>query len=148
MAIRIIRKDNDPILRKLSKKVEEINDKIHILLDDMVETMYDADGVGLAAPQIGILKQVVVIDTGEGLIELINPIIVHEEGTQNGVEGCLSLPGISGDVERPMEVKVRALDRNGNEFELVGTELLARAICHEVDHLNGILFTDKIKDKE
>jgi peptide deformylase len=90
----------------------------------------------------------VVIDTGEGLIELINPEIIHADGLQNGVEGCLSLPGASGSVERPMKVKVRALDRNGKEFELVGTELLARAICHEVDHLEGILFTDRIKDKE
>ena len=148
MAIRIIRKDDDPILRKISRRVDEINEKLHILLDDMVETMNDADGVGLAAPQIGILKQVVVIDIGDGLIELINPEIIEVEGIQNGVEGCLSLPGISGDVERPMKVKVKALDRNGKEFQLVGTELLARAICHEVDHLNGILFTDKIKDNE
>jgi len=148
MAIRIIRKDDDPVLRKISKQVDEINEKIHLLLEDMADTMYDADGVGLAASQIGILKRVVVIDTGEGLIELINPEIIETEGLQDGAEGCLSLPGISGDVERPMKVKVRALDRNGKEFELVGTELLARAICHEVDHLNGILFTDKIKDKE
>ena len=148
MAIRIIRKDDDPVLRKISKPVDEINEKIHLLLEDMAETMYDADGVGLAAPQIGILKRVVVIDTGEGLIELINPEIIETEGYQNGAEGCLSLPGISGDVERPMKVKVRALDRNGKVFELVGAELLARVFSHEVDHLNGILFTDKVKDEE
>ncbi len=148
MAIRIIRKDDDPILRKQSRRVEEFNEKLHILLEDMAETMYDADGVGLAAPQIGILKRVVVIDAGEGLIELINPEIIETEGLQDGPEGCLSLPGVSGDVERPMKVKVRAYDRHGQEIEILGTELLARAFCHEVDHLNGILFTDLIKDNE
>ncbi len=148
MAIRIIRKDDDPILRKQSRPVEEFNEKLHILLDDMAETMYDADGVGLAAPQIGILKRVVVIDAGEGLIELVNPEIIETEGLQDGPEGCLSLPGVSGDVERPMKVKVKAYDRNGQEVEIEGTELLARAFCHEVDHLNGILFTDLIKDNE
>jgi len=143
MAIRAIRKDSDEILRKVSKKVEKIDDRILTLLDDMAETMRAADGVGLAAPQVGILRRVVVIDIGEGLIELINPVIVYESGEQQREEGCLSIPGKSGIVKRPKKVIVRALNRKGETFEITGEDLLAVALCHEIDHLNGILFIDK-----
>ncbi|MDF2840997.1 MAG: def [Clostridia bacterium] len=153
MAIRMIRKDDDDILRKISKKVEVIDERILTLLEDMKETMYDADGVGLAAPQVGVLRRVAVVDIGEGLIELINPVIVFEGGEAIDEEGCLSLPGINGAVCRPKKVIVRAQDRYGKTFEITATDLLARAFCHEIDHLNGILFTDKIipdykQDKE
>ncbi|SNR90864.1 peptide deformylase [Anaerovirgula multivorans] len=144
MAIRIIRQDDDPILRKICRSVDKIDRRIEILLEDMAETMYSAEGVGLAAPQIGILKRVIVIDIGEGLIEMINPEIIEEQGEQCDIEGCLSLPGQSGDVIRPKKVKVKGLNRKGKEIIVEGTELLARALCHEIDHLNGILFTDKI----
>lgn len=147
MAIRIIRKDNDPVLRKLSKKVNKIDNKIHELINDMTETMYDADGVGLAAPQIGILKQIIVIDVGEGIIELINPEIVEEAGEEVDVEGCLSIPEITGNVKRPKKVKVKALNKDGKSIIVEGENLLARALCHEIDHLNGILFTDKVIDE-
>ncbi len=143
MAIRAIRKDGDKILRKVSRKVDVIDDRIRILLDDMKETMKDSSGVGLAAPQVGVLRRVVVIDVGEGLIELINPVIVYESGEQTEEEGCLSVPGIRGQVKRPGKVIVRAMDRKGETVEITGTELLAVAFCHEIDHLNGILFTDK-----
>jgi peptide deformylase len=144
MAIRVIVKDPDPILREVSKEVTKFNANLHKLLDDMAETMYDADGVGLAAPQIGILKRVIVIDVGDenGLIEMVNPVIVHKEGEQFGPEGCLSIPGLNGDVRRAQKVIVRGQDRNGNEYTMEGTDLLARAFQHEIDHLNGILFTD------
>ena len=145
MAIRNIRQVGDPILRKTSKEVKEVNDRIKVLLDDMAETMYDADGVGLAAPQVGILKRVVVIDIGEELIELINPEIIETSGEQIDEEGCLSVVGEAGNVRRPNYVKVRALNRNGETIELEGEELLARAFCHEIDHLDGILFVDKIE---
>ena len=150
MAIRTIRKDGDEILRKISRKVEVIDDRILTLLDDMKDTMKKAEGVGLAAPQVGVLRRVVVIDIGEGLIELINPVIVYESGEQFEMEGCLSIPGIKGKVKRPEKVIVRAQNRKGETFEMTGTELLAIAFCHEIDHLNGILFTDKaiITDKE
>jgi peptide deformylase len=148
MAIRNIRIDEDPILRKRSREVTEINDRITELLDDMIETMYDSNGVGLAAPQVGILKRIAIVDVGEELIELINPVIIKEEGSQIESEGCLSLPGLSGKVERPFKVTVKAMNRNGEEFEIEGEELLARAFCHEIDHLNGILFKDKIVDGE
>ncbi|MDF2522092.1 MAG: def1 [Clostridia bacterium] len=148
MAIRNIRKDNDEILRKISKKVEVIDDRILTLLDDMKDTMYEAKGVGLAAPQVGVLRRVVVIDVGEGPIELINPVIVFESGKIIDEEGCLSLPGRDGAVARPEKVIVRAQDRNGKTFEKSGTDLLARAFCHEVDHLNGILFIDKVIPQE
>ena len=147
MAIRNIRKEDDPVLRKISKSVDQIDDKIITLLDDMIETMYDADGVGLAAPQVGILKRVIVIDIGEGVIELINPEIVAEDGVQCDNEGCLSLPGITEEVTRPRAVTVKGLDRFGNEIILEGEELLARALCHEIDHLNGILFIDRAEKK-
>lgn len=148
LAIRNIRTDDDEILRKKSRKIDEITDRIKVLVRDMIETMYAADGVGLAAPQVGILKRVVVIDVGNGPIVLINPEITESEGCLLDVEGCLSLPGRQGQVERPARVKVRALNLDGEEFVLEGKELLARAICHEVDHLEGILFTDKMIKKE
>lgn len=145
MAIRQIRVDGDPILRKKSREVKEINDRIKILLDDMVETMYENDGVGLAAPQIGILRQLVVIDIGEGVIKLVNPQIIEKDGGEIiDVEGCLSVPERAGTVIRPEWVKVKYLDELGEERILEGEGLLARAICHEIDHLNGILFIDKI----
>ncbi len=144
MALREIRKKGDEILYKSCKEVKAFDRKLAILLDDMYETMQKSDGVGLAAPQVGILKRVVVIDVGDGLIELINPEIIEKEGSQIGQEGCLSVPGVWGDVERPMTVTVEAYDRNGIKFELTGHELLARAICHEVDHLNGQLFVDRV----
>jgi len=147
MAIRIIRKEDDPILRKISKVVDKIDDKTLSLLDDMIETMYDADGVGLAAPQVGILKRVIVIDVGEGIIELINPEIIYEEGSQCDSEGCLSIPGTTGEVIRPAIVRVKGLNREGQEIIIEGEELLARALCHEIDHLNGILFTDRVENK-
>lgn len=146
MAIRNILKDGDPTLRKKSRKVDNINDRILILIDDMIETMYKADGVGLAAPQVGVLKRIVVLDIGEGIIVLINPEIIEEKGEQIETEGCLSIPGISGEVKRPEHVKVRGLDRKGKIIEIQGSNLLARAICHEVDHLDGVLFTDKVVD--
>ncbi|NLK97496.1 peptide deformylase [Defluviitalea saccharophila] len=144
MALRQIRKDGDEILRKKSKEVKEITPSILTLLDDMAETMYAADGVGLAAPQIGILKRIVVIDVGDGIIELINPEIIETDGEQVCAEGCLSIPGISGEVKRPERVKVKALNRHGEEIILEGEDLLAVAFCHEIDHLNGVLFTDKV----
>jgi peptide deformylase len=144
MAIKIIVKDPDPVLREKCKPVTKINSNIHKLLNDMADTMYDAEGVGLAAPQIGILKRVIVMDVGDekGLIELINPEVIETEGEQFGPEGCLSIPGMNGDVRRAQRVVVKGLDRNGHEIVVEGTELLARCILHEVDHLNGVLYTD------
>ncbi|WP_159887068.1 peptide deformylase [Paenibacillus puerhi] len=145
MAIKIIVKDPDPVLREKSKPVPKITRNIWKLLDDMVDTMYDAEGVGLAAPQIGILKRVIVMDCGDehgGLIELINPEIIELEGEQLGAEGCLSIPGLRGDVKRAARAKVKGLNRDGEEIIIEGTELLARCIQHEVDHLDGILYTD------
>lgn len=146
MAIRQIRFKDDDILRKISKEVDVIDDKILTLLDDMKETMYNANGVGLAAPQVGILKRIIVLDDGNGLIECINPRIISKEGEQDGVEGCLSVPGFKGEVKRPNEVVVRALDRNGNEVEYRAKEFLARIFCHETDHLDGILYIDKASE--
>jgi len=145
MALRsIINYKKDEVLRKKSKHVDMIDQKTIELLNDMAETMYKADGAGLAAPQVGILKRVVVIDIGEGLIKLINPEIIAQVGEQQDIEGCLSIPGIIGDVIRPHWVKVKTMDENGKNLELEGTGLLARAFCHEIDHLNGILFIDKV----
>lgn len=146
MAIRNVRLDTDEILRKKSKKVEEVDDKIRELVDDMIETMHQKDGVGLAAPQIGILKRVVVIDLydDKGPYVLINPEIIKEKGEQEVDEGCLSFPDKFGKVKRPAEVVVKALDRDGKEYKLKGKGLLAQAISHELDHLEGILFIDKI----
>ncbi len=148
MAIRIIRQDDDPILRKISRQVNKIDDKIHTLLKDMAETMYEFEGVGLAAPQVGILKRIIIIDIGEGLIELINPEIIEMQGEQVDSEGCLSLPNRTGDVIRPDKVKVKGLNSKGEEVTINGSGLLARALCHEVDHLNGILFIDRVVDED
>ena len=146
MAIRNIRIMGDPILEKVCKEVKEVTPRTQELIDDMLETMYDANGVGLAAPQVGILKRVVVIDvTGEDPIVLINPRILETSGEQTGGEGCLSLPGKSGTVTRPNYVKVRAYDRNMKPFEMEGTELLARAFCHEIDHLDGHMYVEKVE---
>lgn len=143
MAIRNIRISTDEVLRKKCKVVKEITPNLLTLLDDMADTMYEAEGVGLAAPQVGILKRVVVIDIGEGLVELINPEILETSGSQIDDEGCLSVPGKSAPVERPYYAKVKAMDRDGNEFIIEGEELMARALCHEIDHLDGILYIDK-----
>ena len=146
MALRNIREMGDDILTKKCKPVKEINERTLDLIDDMFETMYEANGVGLAAPQVGILKRIVVIDTtGEDPILLINPVIVETSGEQTGQEGCLSVPGKSGQVTRPNYVKVLAYDENMEQFELEGTELLARAICHELDHLEGHLYVERVE---
>ena len=146
MAIRNIRIMGDPILEKVCKEVKEVTPRTQELIDDMLETMYDANGVGLAAPQVGILKRIVVIDvTGEDPIVLINPRILETSGEQTGGEGCLSLPGKSGTVTRPNYVKVRAYDRNMKPFEMESTELLARAFCHEIDHLDGHMYVEKVE---
>ncbi len=142
MAIRNIVKEGDEVLRKKSRVVVKFDERLHILLDDMAQTMYEAHGVGLAAPQVGILKRVVVIDVGDGLIELVNPVIIEAKGKNEGSEGCLSIPGEWGIVVRPNKVKVKAQNRYGEEIILKGTDLLARAFCHEIDHLEGILFKD------
>lgn len=144
MAIRQIRIKDDEILSKKCKEVKNFDAKLHILLDDMYETLKLHEGVGLAAPQVGILKRAVVIDVGDGLIELINPEIIEESGSQTGSEGCLSVPDVWGEVERPNVVTVKAQDRNGKWFKLTGEELLARALCHEVEHLDGKLFLEKV----
>ena len=146
MALRQILKvetDNET-LRKKSREVTAFDAKLWALLDDMAETMYDANGVGLAAPQVGILRRVVVVDIGEGLIEMVNPVIVYAKGEQTNAEGCLSVPGKSGTVTRPEKVIVRAKNRHGEEFEIAGEELLAIAFCHEIDHLDGTVYTDKV----
>jgi peptide deformylase len=148
MAIRNIRTIGDEVLRKKSKPVLEINDRILVLIKDMIDTMYQADGVGLAAPQVGILKRVVVIDVGNGPIAFINPEILETKGQYLDEEGCLSIPGKQGEVLRPEKVKVKALNEKGEEFILEGEGLLARAICHELDHLDGILFVDKVLESE
>lgn len=146
MAIRNIVKDGDEILNKKCRPVEKFDKKLWVLLDDMAETMHRANGVGLAAPQVGMLRRVVVIDVGEGVIELVNPQIIAYSGEQEGVEGCLSFPGEWGITRRPDYVKVKAQDRNGEEFTMDGRQLLARAFCHEIDHLNGIVFK-KVADR-
>ncbi len=145
MAIRNIRKIGDELLRKKSRQVEKIDEGIITLLDDMAETMRLANGVGLAAPQVGVLKRVVVIDVGDGLLELINPEIVNISGLQSSYEGCLSVPDKYGEVARPEKVVVRAMDRNGEYYEVMGENLLAIALCHEIDHLDGVLYVDKAK---
>lgn len=144
MAIREIRKQGDEILYKKCKEVKNFDNKLHILLDDMYDTMKKQEGAGLAAPQVGILKRAVVIDVGEGRIELMNPEIIEESGEQTGSEGCLSVPGVWGEVTRPNKVTVKAQDRDGKWFKLTGEELLARAICHETEHLDGKLFLDRV----
>ncbi len=145
MAIRNLRLEGDPILRKTCKEVKEITPRVKELVDDLLETMYEHDGVGLAAPQVGILKRIVVIDVGEGPLVMINPEITRKEGSQTGDEGCLSVPGVAGTVTRPNEVTVRFMDVDGEWYELEGEELLARAICHECDHLDGKLYVDLVE---
>lgn len=144
MALRRVTKMGEPVLRKVCKPVKNFDEKLAVLLDDMADTMYHADGVGLAAPQVGILKRAVVIDVGDGIIELINPEIISTGGEQTDMEGCLSVDEINEEVTRPNYVKVKAFDRHGNEFTMEGEGLLARAFCHEIDHLDGILFVDRV----
>ncbi|UOF89199.1 peptide deformylase [Fodinisporobacter ferrooxydans] len=146
MAIRIIRKTGDPVLRTKAKAVPEVTRHIVKLLDDMRDTMYDAKGIGLAANQIGILKRVIVADVGEGLVELINPEILQRQGEQTASEGCLSIPGVRGEVKRADQIVVTALNRSGERIQIAAEGLLSRCIQHEIDHLNGILFTDYIKE--
>ena len=146
MAIRNIRTLGDDCLRKKCRIVEQIDDRIITLLDDMADTLYEANGVGLAAPQIGILKRIAIVDVGNGLIELINPEIIETSGEQTDNEGCLSVPGKYGKVTRPNVVTVKATDRNGEEFRITGDGLMARAFCHEIDHLDGIVFVDKVTE--
>ena len=143
MAIRTILTKGDETLGKKCRVVTDFNERLHQLLDDMADTLLESGGVGLAAPQVGILKRVVVIDIGEGLVELINPVILETSGSQTDDEGCLSVPGKYAPVERPNYVKAKAMDRDGNEFIIEGEELMARALCHEIDHLDGILYIDK-----
>ena len=146
MATRKIREIGDPVLTKKCKEVTEVTPRLKELIDDMFETLYEENGVGLAAPQVGILKRVVVIDTtGEDPILMINPKILETSGEQEGYEGCLSVPGKTGHVKRPNYVKALAYDEDMNPFEVEGTELLARAICHELDHLEGILYVDRVE---
>ena len=146
MALRTIRIMGDEVLTKVCREVKKVTPRISELIDDMLETMYDACGVGLAAPQVGILKRIVTIDIGEGPIVLINPEILETSGEQTGEEGCLSVPGKWGIVTRPNYVKVRALNEEMEEFEIEGEGLLARAFCHEIDHLSGHLYVDKVED--
>ena len=140
MALRNIIKEGDPVLNKKCRPVEKFDSRLHMLLDDMQDTMYNADGVGLAAPQVGILRRALVIDIGEGLIELVNPKIIIKSGEQHEQEGCLSCPGEYGITIRPKYVKVKGQDRFGKEVTYEGSDLLARALCHEIDHLDGVLF--------
>lgn len=144
MAIRNIIKEGDPFLNKISHPVEKFDKKLADLLDDMQETMHEADGVGLAAPQVGILRRAVVIDIGEGPLELINPVFLEQSGEQECLEGCLSSPGQYGITKRPMHVKVRAQNRKGEFFDMEGDQLLATVSCHEIDHLDGILFKSHV----
>ena len=140
MALRNIRKNDDPVLYKVCKEVRRFDDKLGTLIDDMIDTMNDADGVGLAAPQVGILKRVVVIDVGEGPVDMVNPIIIDQSGEQGDMEGCLSFPGQQGYVVRPNWVKVEAYDRHGDLYEYEGEGLFARAVFHECDHLDGKVY--------
>lgn len=145
MALRKIREIGDECLKKVCRPVENFDDRLHLLLEDMRDTLIDSGGVGLAAPQIGILRRVVVIDLGEeGILELINPEIIKTRGSVTGPEGCLSVPGRVGEVTRPQKTTVRAFDRFGDEFEFTGEDLYARCLCHECDHLDGTLYVDKV----
>ncbi len=144
MAIRNILNDKEPTLHKVCRPVTEFNERLWQLLDDMVETMHQADGVGLAAPQVGILRRLFVMDVGDGVVEAINPEIVSQKGTQEEVEGCLSCPGEYGVTKRPKKVKLKAQDRYGKWFYLTGEDLIARCICHETDHLDGIIFKQHV----
>jgi len=140
MALRTIRKDKDPALYTACREVKKFDARLATLIDDMIDTMHDADGVGLAAPQVGVLRRVVVIDIGDGPVEMVNPRILESSGEQGGMEGCLSFPGQSGYVVRPNYVKVEAYDRNGDLYEYEGEELFARAVFHELDHLDGKVY--------
>ena len=142
MGLRRILTDKEPALHKVCRPVLNFDGRLHALLDDMRETLIDSGGVGLAAPQVGILRRVVLVDTGETILELVNPSLIATDGEQEGAEGCLSVPGKYGIVKRPYYAKVRAQDRNGNWFEAEGEELVARCFCHELDHLDGILYTE------
>lgn len=145
MALRELRYEGDDILRKKCKKVEEVNDHIRMILDDMIDTLHNTeDGAALAAPQIGILRRLVVIDMGTGIIKLVNPEIIEEKGTQECVEGCLSIPNKYGNTIRPKKVTIKALNENGEEIVLTGRGEMAKCFCHEIDHLDGILFIDKV----
>ena len=147
MAIRNILQDGDPMLRKKSREVTVFNERLHQLLDDMAETMASVSGAGLAAVQVGVLRRVAIVNAGDELIELVNPVMIDtSEEIQSGIEGCLSLPGWYGTVERPLRVTVQAQDRHGNLIEVVGEEFKARAICHELDHLDGVMFHDHATD--
>jgi len=145
MAIRNIVKIGDDVLRKICRTQLTFDEKLATILDDMAETMYKAEGVGLAAPQVGLLRRFCVVDVGDGLIELINPVITERSGSQTGSEGCLSVPDRFEEVERPMKVTVRAQDRNGNNITITAEGFKARAFCHEIDHLDGVLYIDRIK---
>ena len=145
MGLRKILTDAEPALHKVCKPVEKFDWKLHKLLKDMTDTLIDSGGVGLAAPQVGILRRVVLVDTGEEILELVNPTMVETSGEQEGAEGCLSVPGKYGLVKRPNYAKVRAQDRDGNWFEAEGEELIARCFCHELDHLDGIIYTEKME---
>lgn len=144
MAIRNIVKEGDSVLTKVSRKVEKFDERLWTLIDDMAETLHKEQGAGLAAPQVGVLRRVVVIDVGQGVIELVNPEIIEKSGEQHEIEGCLSCPGQWGITKRPMFVMVKAQDRNGNEFKMSGEGLLAKAFCHEIDHLDGVLFKQHV----
>ena len=144
MAIRQIRIAGDPILNKVCKEVKELTPKMKVLIDDMLDTMYEANGVGLAAPQVGILRRIAVVDIGDGPIVLVNPQIIEEEGEQTGDEACLSLPGKAGEVKRPNRVIVRAYDEEMEAYEMEGEELLARALCHEIEHLDGHMYMEHV----
>jgi len=147
MALRNIVKIGDEVLKKNTREITVFDDRLHTLLDDMLETMRNADGVGLAAPQVGVLRRAVIVEVEEGeVFELINPEIIYTEGEQTGPEGCLSVPGKTGTVSRPQKVRVRAKDRNGNPIEVEGEGLMARAFCHEIDHLSGVLFVERASE--
>ncbi|MCR4999474.1 MAG: peptide deformylase [Lachnospiraceae bacterium] len=145
MALREIKIQGDPVLTKECRPVEKMTPRLELLIEDMLDTMYDANGVGLAAPQVGVLRRIVVIDVGEGPIVMINPEILETSGEQTGSEGCLSVPGKAGTVTRPNYVKAKALNENMEEFIIEGEELLARAICHELDHLDGHMYTELVE---
>ena len=148
MSLRQIIVDGDPVLKKVSRPVEVFDSRLHDLIDDMRETLAESNGVGLAAPQIGILRRVVlVVNEEDEMVELVNPVLIHTEGEQTGLEGCLSVPGLYGNVTRPMKATVRAQDRNGNFFEVSGEEIVARCFCHELEHLDGHLFTERVEGK-
>lgn len=144
MALRNIVQEGDPVLRKKCREVADFNDRLHVLLDDMKETLVQANGAGLAAPQVGVLRRVAIVSVDEDYFELINPEIIKTEGEEISPEGCLSIPGVCGTVSRPYKVTVKAQDRYGKEYTARGEGLLARAFCHEIDHLDGILYTDKV----